>query len=497
MDLIRSGEDSGTQFKADVRNAQSLASEMAAFSNSRGGEILIGVTDQGEALGLESGDVHRINQLISNAASQLVRSPLNVHTVNVLLENNRVVIVVNVEEGRDKPYFDKNGVIWLKNGADKRRVNSKEELRRIFQSVDLLHADELPTLCPAEDVDRHQLGRFLREQYGRELPSDPAEFRQLLQNLNLEVNGTLNLAGLLLFSPNPQKTKPSFVLKAAWMHGVGVSNQAYRDQDEFSGTLVDQFNGGMAFLQRVLSKRSEGVNDAPAWPVSRIVFEELLVNALIHRDYLIEASVRMLVFDDRVELISPGSLPNHLTVEKIRAGNSVIRNPILASFTAKGLLPYRGLGTGVRRALQECPALQFAHDPEAETFTATIPLTVSDETVDEPVETESGTVESQNEPVEVGNGTVDRENETVKPENETVDQELTSLQFQLMNLIHENPAITYPQMEEATGKGRATVWRHLNTLREKNLLRRVGSDRHGHWEVLHMSETDQQEGRQA
>ncbi|MEX2607938.1 MAG: RNA-binding domain-containing protein [Kiritimatiellia bacterium] len=284
MDLIRSGEDSGTQFKTDVRNAQSLASEMAAFSNSRGGEILIGVTDTGVALGLETEDVHRINQLISNAASQLVRSPLNVHTENLLLENDRVVIVVTIEEGRDKPYFDKNGVIWLKNGADKRRVNSKEELRRIFQSVDLLHADELTY---------------------------------------------------------------------------------------------------------------------------------------------------------------------HLTVEKIRAGNSVIRNPILASFAAKGLLPYRGLGTGVRRALQECPELQFAHDPEAETFTATIPLSVPNET--------------ENEPVEI---------------------DVSPLQVQLLNLIRENPDTTYDGMAEATGKGRSTIRRHIKTLRENNLLRRVGSDRHGHWEVM-------------
>lgn len=305
MDLIRSGEDSGTQFKADIRNAQSLASEMAAFSNSRGGEILVGVTDTGEAMGLETENVHRINQLISNAASQLVRSPLNVHTENLLLDNDRVVIVVTVEEGREKPYFVKNGVIWLKNGADKRRVNSKEELRRIFQSVDLLHADELI---------------------------------------------------------------------------------------------------------------------------------------------------------------------NHLTVEKIRAGNSVILNPILASFAAKGLLPYRGLGTGVRRALQECPELQFAHDPDAETFTVTIPLSIRNNI--------------RNEPVEAGNGTVEAKNEPVESDFEPVGMDLSPLQVQLLNLIRENPDTTYDGMAEATGKGRSTIRRHIKTLRENNLLRRVGSDRHGHWEVM-------------
>lgn len=109
--LIRLGEDSTRQFKVDVRNAESLAAEMVAFSNSEGGTIYIGVADDGAMPGLTVQDVARINQLISNAASQLVRSPLTVQTENVALENGRLVIVLRVPQGIDKPYFDKNGVI--------------------------------------------------------------------------------------------------------------------------------------------------------------------------------------------------------------------------------------------------------------------------------------------------------------------------------------------------------------------------------------------------
>ncbi len=139
------GEDSTRQFKADIRNAESLASEMAAFANSEGGVIYVGVADDGGMSGLSREDVTRINQLISNAASQLVRRPLAVHTENVPLQNGRIIIVLTVPKGIDKPYFDKNGVIWLKTGSDKRRVNSKEELRRLFQISAQFHADELST----------------------------------------------------------------------------------------------------------------------------------------------------------------------------------------------------------------------------------------------------------------------------------------------------------------------------------------------------------------
>ena len=102
------------------------------------------------------------------------------------------------------------------------------------------------------------------------------------------------------------------------------------------------------------------------------VFEELLVNALVHRDYLISAPIRLFIFDNRIDIISPGHLPNNLTVAKIRTGNSIIRNPILVSYIAKGLLPYKGLGSGIKRALDDWPEIDFTDDRDGCLFTATV-----------------------------------------------------------------------------------------------------------------------------
>ena len=96
LSQIALGEDSARQFKVDVHNGESLASEMAAFANSNGGTLYIGVADDSSTPGLSKEDVSRINQLISNAASQQVRSPLTVQTENVALENGRIVIVLTV-----------------------------------------------------------------------------------------------------------------------------------------------------------------------------------------------------------------------------------------------------------------------------------------------------------------------------------------------------------------------------------------------------------------
>lgn len=187
-------------------------------------------------------------------------------------------------------------------------------------------------------------------------------------------DGMLNLAGVLLFAEKPEWIKPQFIIKAIRYPGNTIHVSQYIDSEDFSGTLSDIFEGAMGFVMRNLHKVQAGQNvNAPGIPeISPVVFEELLVNALVHRDYFISAPIRLFIFDNRIEIISPGNLPNNLTVAKIRSGNSNIRNPILVSFIAKGLLPYRGIGSGIKRALEKWPSIDFMDDREGSLFTATV-----------------------------------------------------------------------------------------------------------------------------
>lgn len=454
---ITPGEDSTRQFKADVKNADSLASEMAAFANTNGGAIFIGVADDGSTPGLSQQDVARINQLISNAASQLVRSPLAVQTENVALENGRVVIMLTVPKGIDKPYFDKNGVIWLKAGADKRRVNSKEELRRLFQFTNQFHADELPTKAGIDKLDKLRFRDFLRDVYKQEYPDSHAELTRLLQNMNLATDdGRLNLAGVLLFAEQPEWIVPQFVVKAIRYPGDKIHATDYLDTEDFSGPLPKLFEGALAFVMRNLHKvqAGRGVN-APGLPeIPEAVFEELLVNALMHRDYLVSAPVRLFVFDNRIEIISPGHLPNNLTVEKIRAGNSNIRNPILVSYVAKGLLPYHGLGSGIKRALEKWPTIDFSDDHDGCLFTATVHRKAVEE-------------------LELVN---------IAPEGSLKSSPKT--EEQILELMRGDASITTEQLGGVLGITKRAVLKQVEKLKEQGRLRRVGPAKGGHWEVM-------------
>lgn len=95
-------------------------------------------------------------------------------------------------------------------------------------------------------------------------------------------------------------------------------------------------------------------------------------NALIHRDYIKNAPIRLMIFDNRIEIISPGSLPNSLTVEELRFGNPVVRNNLTVSY-ALHALPYRGLGSGIKRAFEHQPNLELINDTEGEQFKVIIP----------------------------------------------------------------------------------------------------------------------------
>jgi len=103
IELIARGEDSRNQFKQDVRNPESLAGDLVAFSNSKGGKIIIGVSDQGAVVGLSPEDIRRINQLLSNTATNLVRPSINPTTENIATTAGQLVMVVSVPEGLSKP----------------------------------------------------------------------------------------------------------------------------------------------------------------------------------------------------------------------------------------------------------------------------------------------------------------------------------------------------------------------------------------------------------
>ncbi len=372
------GEDSTRQFKREPTTDAKMAGEIVAFANSGGGRIFVGVEKDGSIQGMSGPEAEKVGEDLAKIAWDTVRPPFSILSKSILTSDG-IVVVIEIPDGASKPYCDNKGVYWVKNGPDKRRVQSPEELARLFQSGEKLYAESQTVAASTiEDIDHDRFQRFYETKYSETAPNrnqQPEEYQRMLENLDLIDSGRVTVAGLLLFGKRLPILLPEMKIDAVWFKGADRASSDWHDQRPITGTLAEQFDDGMGFLKRWNSRiQGKGsFNQSGHSEIPETVFEELLVNALIHRDYFIKDSIKLFIFDDRIEIRSPGKLPNGLTVDQIRRGVRRSRNVLLASF-APDLLNYRGIGSGVVRSLKSWSAIEWINDTESEEVVATIGL---------------------------------------------------------------------------------------------------------------------------
>lgn len=237
-------------------------------------------------------------------------------------------------------------------------------------------ADAQPVLgTTAGDVNLSLYNNFLNRKFGKSLYDLGISLSESLENLGLLKAGQLTLAGLLLFSEKRSVMKPQFSIQCVAVNDTTLTGSHFTDNEAaFDGALNEVYQKAFGFIDRNIKKIQNGTsfNSPTVWEIPQEVFEEILVNALIHRDYFIQSTIKVFIFSDRIEVVSPGKLPNSLTIENIANGISVARNPVLQSL-AQYILPYKGLGTGIGRAISSYPKIQFVNDVNAEQFKVVIP----------------------------------------------------------------------------------------------------------------------------
>ena len=370
--IISQGETSKVQFKLCLDNKDSIADEMIAMANSEGGIILFGIEDKsGDIIGLSYQDMQQIGNTIATLANDYIKPQIFVRTEAIAIDEKNVFIV-NIDEGTAKPYKDKNGTIWVKQGSDKRKLTDNNEQIRLFQQNGLLYADEM--IVPntgIDDISDNAISEYLTKIGDEETLSDK---ETIYKNINILNNNRLTLGGLLFFGKNPQKYRPALCIKAVSFFGNDAAGTEYRDSEDIVGTIPYMFERGMSFFTRTLHhiQKGQNFNSVGILEISKIALEELLQNALTHRDYSINAPINLFVFDNRIEIISPGRLPNSLTIENIKMGNAVVRNNLIVTFSSR-MMKYRGIGTGIRRAIKEEPLTELINDTECDRFIVRIP----------------------------------------------------------------------------------------------------------------------------
>lgn len=483
-DLCLCGETTKVQFKEAFTSQKEIAKEMIAFANSKGGVILFGVEDKsGKLVGLSYDEIQVISRELGNAANEQVRPTIYIDT-EVVRMNEKHFLICSIEEGKNKPYKNLNGEIWVKQGADKRRITENAEILSLFQYSGSYQPDAAGVNGTTfDDLDRYAIDDYLQKVYATTLDGFGGKAEQVLKNIHiLNHNSVPTLAGYLFFGKHPEYNCPTCMVKAVSFFGNDLAGTQYRDTKEILGNMPQLYDKSMAFLKANLHNvQEEGAsfNTVGKLEIAEEVLEEVVQNALVHRDLLRSAPIRILIFDNRVKIISPGALAGGLTEDDIRNGKTYQRNPYMATF-ATNALHYKGIGSGIVRILAEYPDIQLDNDDSAKEFKVTVWRAKSkDESTTQ--KSESAT---QKESLKDISTTQKDEYATQKSES-TTQKDLDATQKKVLEFFKNNPKGT--RVEAANALGDITedgVKFVIGKLQQKGLLKRIGGRKHGEWQVL-------------
>ncbi len=370
--LISRGEDQRTEFKAAEADAADIARAIVAMANSGGGLILLGVGDDGNLLGLWYAQPPHISrhirtmanlpswrQWVVNVSRHNCEPAVPVAVEHVVAER-RDFLVVHVPDGQDKPYRA-NGRVYVRIDREVHEA-TREEIGRLMFESGRVQYERLPVPgADLSDLDEGLVREYVTEVRHVPYPGDAEERARLLVNLGLathHVGGVVPTgAGMLLFGALPQDRLSAATLKCAFFYGLHHGAQL-RDRADVVGPLHRVIDDGASFVarNRRLVPRMEGIRriDVPEYPDYSV--REALANALAHRDWSLEgAKVRLFMFDDRLEIWSPGKLPPPIALERL-GYDQFSRNRLIARvLVERGLIEEVGLG--IRRIREEMAGL--------------------------------------------------------------------------------------------------------------------------------------------
>ena len=345
LEIIANGENSGVEFKRDDLSTLNLAKELVAFSNFQGGMVLLGVEDDGTITGLMRPD---LEEWVMNVCRDKIRPAIIPFFEMVRdVKDNHDVAIVRVTRGYDVHalWHNNSNKYQMRVGTQSREA-TQEELARLFQQRGSVRAELRPVSgATLSNLDRRRLRNYFGDIRQQDVPDDKDEeaWQSLLINTEVMTEEGVTVGGMLLFGTTPNRFLPHAGIDAVAYPGMeqvydaqervalrGPLTPLLSERDDFvENGLVEQ---ALDFVQRntrmVVEAQGGRRLERPVYP--RDALREGIVNALIHRDYLLTSTdIELAVYSNRLEIVSPGRLPNGITPERMRFGTRSARNQLL------------------------------------------------------------------------------------------------------------------------------------------------------------------------
>lgn len=503
LEIISHGENSGVEFKLDNIRPEQLAKEVVAMANFQGGKILIGVADDGTIHGIKRKDLE--TWVMDTVFARYVHPMILPFYEEIQMDQDKRVAVVSFPSGISKPYVLRHNdreEVYIRVGSTS-RLATREQQARLFALGGMFHTELMPV--PGSSVaslDRVRLENYLRDIIrDPEVPQTEDAWIKRLLGLGFltEHSGgrpICTIAGLVLFGISPRRHFRQAGLRLMAFTGEDKQYRALMDEiidSPMVGRWSQGTNGQKILVDEGLIEKfssltgpfvsqendfiDEKMRRTRTWFYPFEAIRETLINALAHRDWTRFVDIEVSIYSDRIEIISPGALPNSMSVEKMIAGQRSPRNPLIVEVLRDyGYVEARGMGIRTK----VIPLMKH-HNQTVPIFDATgdylkTILLKAKKQVEEKNASEKASLEKKE-------GVKDALKVQKTDQNASINAPLTDFQVQLVDLVVENPFISYEVLAEKLNKNRTTVMRNIQKLKELGILKRVGPKKSGYWEV--------------
>jgi ATP-dependent DNA helicase RecG len=441
-------EQENTEFKSQWTD--NIFKTVCAFANTNGGRIYIGVDDKGNPVELKN--IKKLMEDIPNKIKNIIGV---VPKVDLVKRGEKQIIEIKIESYKYPVSY--KGAFYKRSGSTNTELSGAELSRFLLQKSGFVWDQIIEPSATLDDINLETLNRFKRLSQERlTFISEEKDPKLLLEKLNLLENGKLKRAAILLFGKNPRK----FFITSYLQIGRFVSESEVISSDIIEGNLFEQVEKAMEILRiKYLQNRFyyEGIVRKEDLEIPEGALREGIINALIHRDYMIPAQTQLRVYHDKVWIWNAGKLPEGISIEELKKPHaSFLRNPLLADiFYKAGYIESWGRGT--LNIINYCASVNL---PEPK---------MSEET----------------------NGFLlviykySKSSEKVPETTQKLPRNYPETAQKILELIQKDPYITRKELVKIIGNiTEDGIKYHLRKFQKEGIIRRIGPAKGGHWRII-------------
>ena len=490
IEEILAGESKNVEFKENLpEKSIKYMKSVVAFANGTGGKIIFGIADKTrEVIGFDKEEVFKKMDAIANAVSDSCE-PAIIPDITLRTVDGKTVIVAEIFEGRQRPYYIKalgrEGGVYVRVAGTTRLADEYMIKELMFEGSNRYFDQALCTGLTITDEDIDALCKAMKEQAVKNAHNE--EQRAAIKDV-----GRRQLCSWGILIEREGKYYPSNAyailtgcgaIHVATQCGVfkGTTKEIFVDRREYTGPIWEQIEQAYQFVLRNIHMGAvfEGIYRQDVYEIPPDAIRELIINAMVHRSYLDHGTIQVAVYDNRLEITSPGKLPMGQTMERMKEGYSKIRNEALAhAFAYMNLIEH--WGSGIPRIIDKVKAAGLR---EPEFIGGEVDLRINiyrgqnnDNNIKNGVNVDTNSIDG----VEIGANDIKNDVDEVAYTDKVFPDHIQKL----LKIIAENPTETQAQYAEKLGISKRTISRIFSELKEQGILEQQGNRRKAKWLII-------------